>query len=665
MGSVYGGGFVIGARNFAARWYYPTTGAFNPDLTDGGWYDVGEGNPPDTIAYFALDATTRYYQDRDHTTVPVGIQRLWRYQLPERVVNDVNFSDGDWASYDQVGPNMISEQMAIASTNTSMGITLIQKAYSFAPLGYDDFVIVEYIFKNTGNIDTDTDIEYPDNQVQGCYLGLKFVPKPSGLTGRIVSGAGGWSEGSDDWIDYYGHDYEDWVSSGVGDSLRVIYGWDGDANETFCSPDDEGDPLPSSGIFMSPQYPGMAILHVDKSVNDPSDDPGQPISSYYSWGGHVSGNKLSVSNPTLGQEGIWNTLGTSGYFPHPFDWDTWNQSQVEIWHQTAAGGDPNDRYYKTGTLGFGPYEFDSVGDSIRIVTCYSVGSISWAKSIEIGEQWKNRDVTGMTQDEKNGWLRTGRDSLFAKIGRVRSLFRQADGSFDFSMAKNSMIDQNIPDPPLWPDVSISSVTGGVKLEWSDIQADSFRVYRRISPEFHLETPVVETYPLVYSGPGNVLTWTDEDVVASGYYWYSVTAVKDGIESSKYVNRTDPSTSDPMREGASPYSVPPTLLDSVFVVPNPYHAHAVALYENWQQDRIAFVGLPAACRIRVFTQTGNLVATIPHELTLPPSSTEFWYQLTDYDQYIASGVYIFVVDQTKDHNNQDLGVSKVGKFVVIR
>ena len=665
MGCMYGGGFVIAAKDFEARWYYPD-GTKNPGLDDFGWTYVGDGNTSEIIPYFALDATTSYYQDKLHTTIPVKLMRYWKHYVPMRKVDDEDFSTPDWTAVDEVNSNIISEHMAVATCNTSLGISLTQRAYAFANPDYDDFIIVEYIFKNTGNIDADSEIEYPENHVDQCYIGLKFVPKPSGLTGEVVGNSGGWNEGNDDWIDYYGKTYTDWTSGGTGDSLRVIYGWDGDASSAHCSFDDEGDPLPSSGIFMSPQYPGMAILHVDKTADNHSDDPTQPVISYYSWGGHICSNQLSVVNASLGQNGIWNKLKSDGYFASPFDWDEWYNSQgvTELWALDADDGNPNYHYYKTGTLGFGPYDFSSIGDSIRIVTCYTVGSIGWANAIELGEKWKKGEIS---KNEKNWLLRSGRDSLFAKVSRVRSLFRRLDGTYDFSMESGSTIDQKISDPPLWPDLMIFSGIEKVRLQWSNVGADSYRIYKRLKPEFYLDDPQVETYPLVYEGSGSVTEWVDTMVTPGQNYWYCLTAVKDGVESSRFVTRTNPTSSSPFRGSATVYTEQlgaPEKLDRVNVVPNPYHVHATRLYD-WTQNRINFVGLPAACRIRIYTQTGDLVATLKHEYSMPPSTMETWLQLTESDQYIASGMYIYVIDQTKDNDGNDTGLKKIGKFVVIR
>jgi hypothetical protein len=451
----------------------------------------------------------------------------------------VNYSDSDWEFFDEIGcVDMKCDQMIIASCNTASGITLNQKAYAFANNRYDDFIIVEYIFRNTGNIDDDENIEYENNQVLDCYIGLKLKPQPSGLTQKIISGAGGWNAQVDDWLDYFIGDYNS-------EFIRVMYGWDGDAASSFYSEDDEGDPLPASGIFMSPHYPGLAILHVDRAVNDPFNDMNQPIMSYYSYGGANSVNALSIAaGGGVGAENIYQIMRSGNFFSPFFDWSTWNTSQTEIWR---IDNNPNREHFKMGTFGFGPYNFNNIGDSIRIVCCYAVGCLGWQETVEIGDMWKNGNIL---QVEKNRLLRSGRDSLFAKISQVSKLFIDNSGNFNLMMGADSMADS--PEPP---GLILNSEVRGVELLFTDVGASRYRVYRRLKPEFYLEDApselVKDPYPLINELNPAALTrtnegffkWVDANVVPGVNYWYAVTAVNEiGIESSKFQNRTDPNSS---------------------------------------------------------------------------------------------------------------------------
>jgi hypothetical protein len=99
--------------------------------------------------------------------------------------------------------------------------------------------------------------------------------------------------------------------------------------------------------------------------------------------------------------------------------------------------------------------------------------------------------------------------------------------------------------------------------------------------------------------------------------------------------------------------------------NPFHVKSQRLYNLPDDALIKFFGLPAQCRIRIYTQSGDLITSIYHEFELPPSNIEEWNLMTYSGQFIASGLYIFVIDQAKDGQGKDLGTTKVGKFVVIR
>jgi hypothetical protein len=323
-----------------------------------------------------------------------------------------------------------------------------------------------------------------------------------------------------------------------------------------------------------------------------------------------------------------------------------------------------------GTFGFGPYNFNNIGDSIRIVCCYAVGCLGWQETVEIGDMWKNGNIL---QVEKNRLLRSGRDSLFAKISQVSKLFIDNSGNFNLMMGADSMADS--PEPP---GLILNSEVRGVELLFTDVGASRYRVYRRLKPEFYLEDApselVKDPYPLINELNPAALTrtnegffkWVDANVVPGVNYWYAVTAVNEiGIESSKFQNRTDPNSSASTRGSVSPINDAATALDSVFVVPNPFHVKSQRLYNLPDDALIKFFGLPAQCRIRIYTQSGDLITSIYHEFELPPSNIEEWNLMTYSGQFIASGLYIFVIDQAKDGQGKDLGTTKVGKFVVIR
>lgn len=108
----------------------------------------------------------------------------------------------------------------------------------------------------------------------------------------------------------------------------------------------------------------------------------------------------------------------------------------------------------------------------------------------------------------------------------------------------------------------------------------------------------------------------------------------------------------------------SVLNKVYVVPNPVIVTnnksgqlttGTTGGEGEPTDRISFFGLTQKCTIRIFSFSGQLVATLYHN---DDSYSENWYQVTRNFQLAASGVYFFTV--------QDDATGKVakGKFVII-
>jgi hypothetical protein len=104
------------------------------------------------------------------------------------------------------------------------------------------------------------------------------------------------------------------------------------------------------------------------------------------------------------------------------------------------------------------------------------------------------------------------------------------------------------------------------------------------------------------------------------------------------------------------------LDKIKVVPNPYVAaaswEARNPFSNGRGPRsIHFTHLPQSCTIRIYTVSGELVATIDHQSPLLDGTAE-WNLLTRDNLSASYGVYIYHVDAP--------GIGeKVGKLAVIK
>jgi hypothetical protein len=100
------------------------------------------------------------------------------------------------------------------------------------------------------------------------------------------------------------------------------------------------------------------------------------------------------------------------------------------------------------------------------------------------------------------------------------------------------------------------------------------------------------------------------------------------------------------------------LDLVRVVPNPYDIRSRTFQfgdSPIQQDRIAFYGLPAVCKLKIFTERGDLIYSINHT---NGTGDELWNSTTSSGQVVASGIYILYVETPE-------GQSVIRKFVIIR
>jgi len=160
------------------------------------------------------------------------------------------------------------------------------------------------------------------------------------------------------------------------------------------------------------------------------------------------------------------------------------------------------------------------------------------------------------------------------------------------------------------------------------------------------------------------------------YLFSVTAFDEGDE----VNGLDILESSPLAnfERILPGTLPTDNPDvPVGVYPNPYYGGALWDGGSERLRKIYFFNLPSACEITIYTLAGDIVKRIQH--TSQSNSSELrwfetyasdgkqkfaggehaWDLLTDNEQAIATGLYLFTV---KNNNNGEI---KTGKFLIVK
>jgi len=609
------------------------------------------------------------------------IKRIFRYAPPSIKVDGRNIEDPFPMWGDEVAPEKITgtaDVMVTSKVRTSMGVDIDQKVLAWSQAGHDDYMIYDFTFTNTGNIDLDDEVELPNQTLTGFYFNRSAA---MGWKGHMNS--------------YYG--------ARTSDSLRVLYtypDWAGGDIDTW------GESNQDEGFFGSPWWQGWAILHADRSGSDHSDDPAQPrMTGYYDSEAQFMrkpayelSDQQQIQLYTMMEQGLAAAPGVVGDHPLMEDADLYPNTvhEVPMDVQGATIGNPYAyswtgapswvTYIPIGIYSIGPYDL-APGESVRIVWAHVMGSISPKKAWEIGQEWKNENlsladapevemppIAQLIYDEwgydendqaKDKWLATGRDSMFTSAN-----------------AAQWAVDNNyqVPVPPPAPSVEISSRPDGVIVEWgteSEAAADlaGYRVYRAVGSPYYSEANnrTIGDWEMIYEAAKGTQSYTDTDAQRGFNYYYYVAAFDDGthpecnlpggvsgvaksLESGRWLNytRTDLGAARLKRE-------PGAKLDDIRIVPNPYNAESWKQGQHFNEQRkIMFFNLPPVCTITIYTETGDLVKTLEHtdgsgdEEWVDPTGTR--YMGTDSSQIPVSGIYIAHVE-TPDGQS-------VNKFLVI-
>ena len=607
--------------------------------------------------YYVSEGGYLNYEAQD-VLEPIKIKKYVRQRLPRVEVNDEleqRILDNRKSSSRKT--SLEADEMIVTVWRTDVGIEVTRTSYAFANRRHDSYIIQEFVFKNTGNVDKSSTIELRNQNLTDVYFGFWRVFRPSGDIGHELMGGE-----HDEWCHYYGNQ--------PGDTLRGFwYVYDGDNQRKPF--DDTGDPSELTGELLAPQYPAFGVLHADKSYQDESDDPNQPATVNY-WPAH------KVHSHTKGDpdQDLY------------FDLSSGIQSQGSDMEGYEHPWDPEIQRPQL-LIAFGPYEIPYKED-VRIVIYEAVGSIDRKVALEYGRKWKNGEIS---DEEKDALVASGRDTL-------HQIVRRAEWTWANGLAA-------VPDGPESPNLRLNAGPGKVEVEWYYGTYDPIGgTHDVVPPNPDVDTGVYdfagyrlyraeESYNNIYTkifecggNTGVPVTnkYIDRDVKRGRSYYYYVVAFDDGTqnfsdlfpgvptESSHYSNRN-------YQYAAIPFEGARTKLDSIYVVPNPFHAQGLVyggtIQEDYKievdigariEDRITFVGLPAKATIRIFTVHGDLVATLQHPdpynpRSVPESADEMWFQITDSWQTIKSGVYFYQVEGW-DINDNYLGTA-TGKFVVIR
>ena len=609
---------------------------------------------------------------------PMKLYQSAKFELPSVYVDGVDCNLPYYNDYDTIDVNQIADRIVTNVVNTSCGLTMTLRVYAFSQQYHDDYLIKEYIYTNTGNTDYDSDIELTA-PLTGVRVGWSTRYSVSRDGASKSDNQQSWGKHS--WVTRRGEEYSNHVDDVLNftentpltflDWIRCGFSWMGQSEtvkyDMIGAPD-----VRAQGRLSGPQFAGTAVLHVDKSATDDSDNAQQPTTL----GWHAGDTYPSVGElrdtDKMGMSQVYEMLSGQPYPNEKFGGSTRMDedylptiiSKVDPYTVHGDGGGTNV------WITYGPFDLKH-GESIRIVEAEAVNGLGRAKCNEIGNRWMQAYMDpndkgpfilpdGTETDNKdiykNTWFYTGMDSI--KLVFSRAL-------------RNFNMDFKIPQPPL-PPKSFSVNSGGdkINLSWfaspseSDPDFAGYRIYRGVGkPD--------TSYTLIAEIPAGVGKYEDRTATRGFAYYYYITAVNNGSNNTDGIaNPTGPLESGRFytktTKPANLQRKPAETLDAIRIVPNPFNIRNRNLQYTGEDDKIMFLDIPGYCKIRIYSERGDLINTIIHD---NGSGDQAWFLTTSSRQVVVSGIYIAYIEVTQDPEDTAYtykkGDSIYKKFIVIR
>ena len=576
--------------------------------------------------------------------------------------------------------SLLPEEMTEAVWNTCTSVTVTRRSYVWSFPGYRDFIIYDYTFKNKGiMISTFTNAVaegFPTQNLENIYIvfhsGISVSTKSqinfhSDLNG-IQAGAFGWK------IETF-HDYYH-----IEDNSTLLYSTNYNGGkepppwDIYPMKDNEEWKLHFGDELQSPAAFGWLALYASPTGSSPRISPKPDVLRVDSHkGGTFKGSDLDLEYFRIA-----NNRPKKDFYDFAARPDT----------QVVLGNNGNRLNFYT--LSYGPYNLN-FGDSLRFIIAEIAGVM---------------DYHDIVAGDPEGHFP---DSSMAAIRRNAAFARQAV-QWGIGAEVNGMpLAADVPEPPPSPQViaanlSFSDESAKVGVSWDKIaentvildgagavfydginDLDGYRIYR--SEDFQYDTGTEGTvlrgaaWDLIAQVPtAEFSTFWNE---ALGKYQYQDSTVSFGKKYGYYVSayNSNPKTwtsangtvvtglpelasGDYRRSEEVAATAGPVNSFDIFVAPNPYvfndPERSFGINDPY---KIEFRNLPENCFIRIYTVSGDLIATIHHQPDQYGnlSGTEDWNQKSDSGLLVAPGIYIYHIKS----NTEGLDASLTGKFMIIR
>ncbi len=596
--------------------------------------------------------------DIENETMPIDLTMDGKYDHPSVLVDNDPATNLQYLDdVDNVDPSLPADRRINNNVQTSLGVKMERTIYAFTHPDHQNYHIQEYVFTNNGCFDKDCNTTF-EQTVEGFQVYFQYryaisreamiydgnwLPQSAAWGHNTMNDVIGENPDNPDLNDQF---YDD------GKIMRAFYSWQGYHSD--ASFDNIGGPnAPGEGHLGAAQFAGVVTLHADKSPSDNSDDIHQPSTTWFitSDDPTTSGNDQFNETKSINEYTNYMTVG------HP------EQSQAEIVGSGNANqfNDPRTGSNPGGTsqgIGFGPYTL-APGESIRIVLAEAASGLSREMCYIVGQNWKNDVFTDnypisselhthmLNQYNrgsgknlyKNSWVFTGADSII-------QTFKRAKYNFDLME-----LGQSLPETPRPPSIfNVESGGDRISINWTNESEsspgfDGYNLYRlKFKPDTTLFTynvnqgllnPIDESIATLWKLDAGQNEFQDFTAERGFDYFYFLEAFDNGtndvkvLNSSKFYTITNKAASLKRPAGER--------FEDIRVVPNPYHISSRDFqYGVSAPDRLMFLNIPPECKIRIFTERGDLIDTIEHT---DGSGDEAWNSITSSRQVIVSGLYI--------------------------
>lgn len=604
-------------------------------------------------------------------------------------------------SYNLVDTTIPEETIIAQWVDKKIGLQITRRVYDWSNPDFDDFYIMDLTFKNTGDFDGDGVGESPGT-INNLYIGFK---NSAVMTAMGVLEEFGWNfypsnaRGVDDilWYTEAGGYPNAFSANGAfaGKDMRAVLRRDSD--NPLSSHDDTGDPF-----FKAIVPSNYNILQTEGQPRAPStlffaplafaDDAGKFSFNDWDQGKYVQ--PASIDQPIAFQHWI---ARSNADFDDPSPTVTTEADLAAVMLKTGFQDNPDESdpsirkpYLELTT--YGPYTLAD-GEECKIVIAIGAGHPSVLAPTPANEQ----DAGILAWDRSDA-------SAESKIADVKTK-GEAAALEQLEIAhwvygNNYRVPASPTEAYITPDNLTSSGDARQMIIWPSLSEQAINPYKgandilgyRVYRSTWFSWGNWELWDIVAPGSsGSTVhgiwspvsggySYEDKDTAAGFSYFYSVRPYQSGYAAGDLPFATDglpsrvqsniakgyesgwgpPSARTYDGDGRKPFQ-PVTaetnaLTKKVMVVPNPYFIDGKHQYPNSRNIRL--VGLPAKCKIHIYSASGDRVMTVKHD-NPKKGEDEFRQIAFNIAGEVQTGLYYFVV--VADGG----GASQSGSFVLIK